>query len=133
MSRFNRATKPFVLSLLFMALATRIVPILGQEVRAARPSPAVRESAIYMCPMHPDVRADRPGNCVKCGMPLVRIVADLESLKSVLTLETTPAAATPGEKVRLRFMLSHPGTGARIKEFNIVHGMPFHLFIVSHG
>jgi hypothetical protein len=66
-------------------------------------------------------------------MTLVRIVADLESLNSVLTLETTPAAATPGEKVQLRFMLSHPGTGARIKEFNIVHGMPFHLFIVSHG
>lgn len=25
---------------------------------------------IYSCPMHADVRSDRPGNCPKCGMTL---------------------------------------------------------------
>jgi hypothetical protein len=25
---------------------------------------------VYTCPMHTDVRADRPGNCPKCGMTL---------------------------------------------------------------
>ncbi len=25
---------------------------------------------VYTCPMHPDIRADRPGNCPKCGMTL---------------------------------------------------------------
>lgn len=25
---------------------------------------------VYTCPMHSDVRADRPGNCPKCGMTL---------------------------------------------------------------
>jgi hypothetical protein len=25
---------------------------------------------IYTCPMHPEVRMDRPGNCPKCGMKL---------------------------------------------------------------
>jgi YHS domain-containing protein/ssDNA-binding Zn-finger/Zn-ribbon topoisomerase 1 len=26
--------------------------------------------AIYTCPMHPDVRSDKPGKCSKCGMDL---------------------------------------------------------------
>ena len=30
------------------------------------------ESAQYVCPMHPDVTSDKPGNCIKCGMGLVK-------------------------------------------------------------
>ncbi|KKR54778.1 MAG: Efflux transporter, RND family, MFP subunit [Candidatus Curtissbacteria bacterium GW2011_GWA1_40_24] len=26
---------------------------------------------IYTCPMHPEVRSDKPGSCPKCGMSLV--------------------------------------------------------------
>lgn len=26
---------------------------------------------VYTCPMHADVRSDRPGTCPKCGMQLV--------------------------------------------------------------
>ena len=29
------------------------------------------EAAIYSCPMHPEVRQERPGDCPKCGMHLV--------------------------------------------------------------
>lgn len=29
-------------------------------------------SAIYACPMHPEVTSDRPGRCPKCGMDLVK-------------------------------------------------------------
>ncbi len=25
---------------------------------------------VYICPMHPEVRSDRPANCPKCGMAL---------------------------------------------------------------
>ncbi len=32
-------------------------------------SPAT-SGAIYTCPMHPEVRSDRPGSCPKCGMAL---------------------------------------------------------------
>lgn len=28
-------------------------------------------SAVYTCPMHPEVRSDGPGNCPKCGMKLI--------------------------------------------------------------
>ncbi len=29
------------------------------------------ETTIYTCPMHPEVRKDKPGQCPKCGMTLV--------------------------------------------------------------
>jgi Cu(I)/Ag(I) efflux system membrane fusion protein len=34
----------------------------------SRSAPA---ATVYTCPMHPEVRSSTPGNCPKCGMPLV--------------------------------------------------------------
>src|SRR5919108_2926504 len=34
-------------------------------------------NAPYICPMHPEIKQDKPGNCPKCGMKLV--VANSES------------------------------------------------------
>ena len=34
-------------------------------------SAADRGMTVYVCPMHADVRSDRPGDCPKCGMALV--------------------------------------------------------------
>ena len=36
---------------------------------AAGPKLAV-ETGKYVCPMHPEVVSDKPGNCPKCGMAL---------------------------------------------------------------
>ncbi len=33
---------------------------------------------IYTCPMHPEIRQDRPGNCPKCGMTLEPMLPTLE-------------------------------------------------------
>lgn len=41
-----------------------LAPALQQE------PPTVLTGAIYICPMHPEVRQDHPGNCPKCGMAL---------------------------------------------------------------
>ena len=27
-------------------------------------------ATVYTCPMHPEVKSDKPGNCPKCGMKL---------------------------------------------------------------
>jgi hypothetical protein len=29
-------------------------------------------NATYTCPLHPEVKSDKPGNCPKCGMALVK-------------------------------------------------------------
>jgi Cu+-exporting ATPase len=42
----------------------------------------VSEGAIYTCPMHPEIRRDRPENCPICGMalePLMPVADDLEN------------------------------------------------------
>lgn len=40
-------------------------------------SPAVEskadEKVVYTCTMHPEVQTDKPGNCPKCGMELIRM------------------------------------------------------------
>ncbi len=37
-------------------------------------------SAIYTCPMHPEVRQVGPGNCPKCGMSLEPLISDSEDV-----------------------------------------------------
>lgn len=41
----------------------------GAHVMPAASAPAA--AASYTCPMHPEVRAAKPGRCPKCGMTLV--------------------------------------------------------------
>ena len=37
------------------------------------PSATAPSKGAYTCPMHPEVRADQPGSCPKCGMALERV------------------------------------------------------------
>ena len=56
--------------------------------------------AIYTCPMHLEVRQDRPGNCPKCGM--------------TLELQTMTADAAGEENVELRDMTNRFWIGAAL-------------------
>lgn len=38
----------------------------------ATQQPSNPATTIYTCPMHPEVTSDKPGNCPKCGMSLVK-------------------------------------------------------------
>jgi len=38
--------------------------------------PTVPEGTLFTCPMHPEVLADRAGDCPKCGMPLEPLIPD---------------------------------------------------------
>ena len=44
-----------------------LAPALAAD---AAPHMAAPTDAIYICPMHPEVRQDHPGTCPKCGMAL---------------------------------------------------------------
>lgn len=46
-------------------------PAVPQPVQRARTeTPHSKDSATYTCPMHPEVRQPKPGQCPKCGMAL---------------------------------------------------------------
>ncbi|MCX5677428.1 MAG: YHS domain-containing protein [Planctomycetota bacterium] len=46
-------------------------PGAGAKALEAAVPAAAGEAVVYTCPMHPDVKSDKPGKCPKCGMALV--------------------------------------------------------------
>ncbi len=44
----------------------------------AAPIAATAAGTIYTCPMHPEIRQDRPSHCPKCGMTLEALLPELE-------------------------------------------------------
>jgi hypothetical protein len=45
--------------------------ILTSSGCARRQTQSTSEKVTYTCPMHPEVKSDKPGKCPKCGMNLV--------------------------------------------------------------
>ncbi len=68
----------------FAAEPARFVPggpamaAAPDPAHAAAPAAAPEAGTVYTCPMHPEIRQDRPGNCPKCGMTLEPVLPDLE-------------------------------------------------------
>jgi hypothetical protein len=84
----------------------------------------------WVCPMDPDVRAKGPGFCPRCKMALVAGIP--EPVEYPLRVNVTPRNWRAGAKVRLRFEILHPKTGARVTKLLIVHERLFHLFLISN-
>lgn len=84
----------------------------------------------FTCLMHPEIHQAQEGMCPKCGMPLSTVKP---SVRGAYRLELVSAPRSPkaGEMVRLNFVVLHPETGARVKNFVLNHEKLFHLFIVS--
>jgi len=47
--------------------------------RVAGAAPPAAPGTVYTCPMHPEIRQDRPGACPKCGMALEPLLPALEA------------------------------------------------------
>ena len=83
----------------------------------------------FTCPMDRDVRSKTPGKCPRCGMTLVAGIP--EPVEYPVALQVEPPAIPSGRNITLEFRVSDPGTGAPVKQFEIVHEKLIHLFIVS--
>jgi len=127
-SNANNSLKPIRLCELSLTSQGR-----SSHKKRLNPSAFVTSPAsddVYTCPMHPEVFMDDPGRCPKCAMMLVKTRRP-ETADFDVSLRTTPSLIKPGQPFRLVFNIHHPKSGATVKDFHIVHEMPFHLFIVS--
>lgn len=60
--------------------------------------PTAQPAQIYTCPMHPEVKADRPGACPKCGMALepVAIIPPNEKIEYTCPMHPEIVRDAPG-------------------------------------
>jgi len=116
-----------------MSKAISIVSLLlivASSSMALLQTPAAEEDTAWVCPMHGDYTLDVPGKCPRCGMDLVR-AAPFDVRDYRLDFRTIPAVVKPGQKAKLLFRISHPGSGEAIKKFEVVHERQYHLFLIS--
>lgn len=84
----------------------------------------------WMCPMHPDYTSDKEGKCPRCGMRLV-LGNPFDMRNFRVDFQTDPPVVKAGQKITLLFKVLHPGTGAQIRSFELVHDRLYHLFVIS--
>ena len=59
-------------------------------------TPKQTQKVIYTCVMHPEVKMDKPGNCPKCGMTLIKKIIKVPAQKHVDNQK--PAIKEPAQK-----------------------------------
>jgi hypothetical protein len=64
-----------------------VPPATGEEVTAP--------DTVYICPMHPEVKEDKPGNCPKCGMKLQAAKKSGTTAAPKEAPRATPAGSAP--------------------------------------
>jgi hypothetical protein len=100
----------------------------AQEIALFKDPPD--EEIAWVCPMHASFTSTTAGTCPICGMPLVQ-TKPYDTRDFRLECRTVPAQVKPGEKVALYLRVRHPGTGAVVTDFEVVHTKQFHLFVIS--
>jgi hypothetical protein len=103
----------------------------AQSTASQLPAPSRAAAPRFHCPMHPDVTAAVSGRCSRCGMVLVP-GDPLDAREYLLQVTAAPVAPSPGERVRLAFVVRDPETRVVVRDLTLVHERPFHLFVVSH-
>src|SRR6185503_12689282 len=54
----------------FLNQTTAAMPAQPVSIQRVKSGPVSTEATPYTCPMHPEVRQNKPGSCPKCGMAL---------------------------------------------------------------
>lgn len=106
--------------------ACALAVVLCAQTVAPEPPPAPVE---FICPMDPEVRSKTPGKCPRCGMTLVANIP--EPVEYPTKFSFVPPQIPANQNLRIEIRSVSPKTGAPVKQFQIIHEKPIHLFIVS--
>jgi Cu/Ag efflux protein CusF len=107
--------------------------LIGESGNDRQPPPSRLDgdaTGLYTCSMHLNYRSNKPGKCPRCGMVLIPTTPAIEE-EFDLVMDPSPKTPRPGRPLTLRFAFFNPRTGAKVKEFGLMHGKLFHLFLVS--
>jgi len=132
------ANVPFLRSAALFTVQAK-VNVYGREATAdfepwIDPAQANHSQARWVCPMHPNVGSNLPGQrCNICGMALeprikIRPAGRLHDPEYRLDLSTAPAPAA-GRPTRLEFTLRHDNQP--VLDLELVHTKKLHLIIAS--
>ena len=67
----------------------------ARQSGAAMPKVKSVQQVVYTCPMHPEIRSSKPGNCPKCGMKLMPVKTAPAPKTSVSKPTPKPASVKP--------------------------------------
>jgi hypothetical protein len=84
---------------------------------------------VYICPVGPDVRSQKPGTCRRCGMKLLAGIPD--PVEFHLDVDVVPSHVTAGQPAALQFLVHDPWKNRPVSTYNLVHERLFHAFVVS--
>ncbi|HVT81207.1 MAG TPA: DUF2231 domain-containing protein, partial [Phycisphaerae bacterium] len=88
--------------------------------------------AKYNCPMHENVRTEKPGQCPLCHMELIPILPPraLNQLHDA-DIELHQARSQTGNPLDLQLILEPVRGDKQLRDLAIIHQQPRHLFVVS--
>lgn len=93
--------------------------------------PTMLPEFVFVCPLDRSIRSLTPGECGPQGRR-VELVAEVpEPIEFPVALTTSPRSLRPGEPASLRFTVRDPWESKVVRTFTLVHGSPFHVFVVS--
>jgi hypothetical protein len=87
------------------------------------------QDVVYQCPMDPDIRSNKEGNCSRCGMKLRAGIP--EPIEFPVDLRLAPRVPHAGVRQQLEFTVRDPQNDRQIEHFEIVHEKLFHMFVIS--
>lgn len=124
----------FLFFLLSVALITGCKENSGNNHDDTTGKTSTKEHAgehIYSCPMHPEVNANKPGKCSKCGMDLVHTDKATDNKKYKIDFRSKPAVIESAKQAELFFTPRIENDNNTLVPLDLVHEKKMHLIIVS--
>jgi hypothetical protein len=87
-------TKTILIIALAVAAAGAVLSLAPRNVLAAETKSSGPKILYYTCPMHPSVKAGKPGNCQICGMTLQPVYDKTAGTNAPPAVATTNSPAT---------------------------------------
>ncbi len=79
----------------------------GHNMPAKKTATTSSTKVIYTCPMHPEIKSDKPGKCPKCGMSLVKKTVKISTPAPVKKPTPKPATTPPVKKQEENMNMNH--------------------------